>query len=83
MADETPPPQPFYTSKAFWTALVGLVFYILVALKVLPVTLDGTVIAGMILAVLAGVFRWTADQPLTTKSSGSTTADGKTVQVLP
>lgn len=57
-------PQPFYTSKTFWTMILGLIVYIVN--EQLGIVVPETVVVG-IMAFLGIIFRWVADQPLTGK----------------
>ena len=57
-------PQAFYTSKTFWTLSLAFVGNVLVQANVLPVTTDFQTYSNLAMLVLAGIFRWTADQPL-------------------
>lgn len=68
-------PQPFYTSKAFWVAFIALTLSILVKVHVIPANEDIVVWGMMLQAVLAGIFRWTADQPLALPGPGVTKLD--------
>lgn len=64
MSNGTPPPQPFYTSKTFWSLIVA--FAINLASQLLPSTISDTVAkyANEALVLLGIYFRWSADQPL-------------------
>lgn len=66
--------QPFWTSKTFWTMIVGLAFNVAKQANVLPDVLTGQNIPELtngVLLILGMVFRWTADQPLTTNSAAT------------
>ena len=65
-------PQPFYTSKAFWTGALAAIFNLLVLSHVVSPTTDTTTIVNGILAALAIVFRWSANQPLALPGAGVT-----------
>ena len=56
--------QPFWTSKTFWTIILGLLTF--VANKYFGIGIPDEIIAG-VMGVLALVFRWVADQPLSIK----------------
>ena len=56
--------QQFWTSRTFWTILLGFLFNLLVAIEVIPVGTDVTIIVDGILSLLAIVFRWQAQGPL-------------------
>lgn len=56
--------QPFYTSRTFWTLVIGFVINILQYFKI-GVGQDWTTISTMVIAILAIIFRFQADQPLT------------------
>lgn len=81
--DPAPPPpaQPFYTSKSFWTLALGAIFAFLSYFHVIPVTTDASQVIDGILLLLGLVFRWGANQPLTTKSIGQL-HDGQVVQKI-
>jgi hypothetical protein len=66
--------QPFYTSKTFWTLLLAFAGNILVQTNVLPVTADFQTYSNMAMLILAGIFRWTADQPLSVTGTAPPTA---------
>ncbi len=53
--------QPFWTSKTFWTIAIGLVVFI--ANKYFAIGIPDEIITG-VMGILALLFRWTADQPL-------------------
>jgi hypothetical protein len=53
--------QPFWTSKTFWTMLLGLLA--LVGDSYFAWGIDPKAI-GFIMGLLGVIFRWTADQPL-------------------
>jgi hypothetical protein len=57
-------PQPWFTSKTLWTLLVGFLINLLQYFKI-GVGQDWTVISTMVLSILAIVWRWQANQPLT------------------
>jgi hypothetical protein len=61
--------QPFYTSKTFWTMALGAVFNLLSYFKVIPSSTDASTFVNSALLILGLIFRWTADQPLSTSSS--------------
>jgi len=68
MPDEIGPvqvPQPFWTSKGFWTAAVTFGLAVAVKAGWLDASFDLILWSGMILGVLSGIFRWVSDQPLT------------------
>lgn len=56
--------QPFWTSKTFWTMLIGILVFI--ANEQFQLQIPESVIAG-IMAILGIIFRWVADQPLSVK----------------
>lgn len=55
-------PQPFYTSKGFWTSFLAFASLIYYMWK--NHNWDPNLISTSLLVVLSNVFRWTADQPL-------------------
>jgi hypothetical protein len=60
--------QPFWTSKAFWTIVVGMITFI--ANKYFAIGIPDEIIVS-VMAVLGIIFRWVADQPLgVTKTNG-------------
>lgn len=56
--------QPFYTSKTFWTLILGLAFNVASQLGWIKPGIDATTITNTALLILGLVFRWGADQPL-------------------
>ncbi len=64
------PAQNFWTSKTFWTLLTGLAFNIVQAVHPIAAPQAQEIINALLL-VLGIIFRWQANQPLTT--SGGTT----------
>jgi hypothetical protein len=57
--------QAWWTSKTFWTMLVGFILSVLVLAGILPATADTAAITAVALTVLGMIFRWTASGPLT------------------
>ena len=62
--------KAFWTSKTFWTLLLGFLFNVATATGVVDAG-TGQVYVNAVLLVLAGIFRWVATGPLTVSSSGS------------
>jgi hypothetical protein len=56
--------QPFYTSKTFWTLVLGLATFIMNAQFGWDIPES---VIGFVMGILALIFRWSADQPLSTK----------------
>jgi len=56
--------QPFWTSKTFWTMVVGFLVYI--ASEQFGFLIPEAVIVG-IMAFLGIIFRWVADEKLSVK----------------
>ena len=56
--------QPFWTSKTFWAMVLGLIVF--VVNEQLGIVIPEAVIIG-IMAFLGIIFRWVADQPLSSK----------------
>ena len=54
--------QPFWTSKTFWTMVLGLLVYI--ANEQFGILVPEAVVVG-IMAFLGIIFRWVADNKLT------------------
>jgi len=56
--------QPFWTSKSFWNIVIGIIVF--VANRYFDFGIPEELIGG-VMALLALIFRWSADQPLSTK----------------
>ena len=63
-------PQPFYTSKSFWVLLVTFILNLLTLTHVINTNTPVETVSNGVLAVLALVFRWTANQPLALPGPG-------------
>ena len=57
-------PQPFYTSKTFWTMIIGIVFQVLVFFGVVKTDANIQMLTDSILFILGMIFRWQANQTL-------------------
>jgi hypothetical protein len=58
------PTQPFWTSKTFWTLVIGFVINLVAMVKPGTISTEVQTIGTMILTILGIVFRWTASGPL-------------------
>lgn len=63
-------PQPFYTSKVFWTLVIA--FIVNLTAQLLPATISAAVAqyANEALVLLGIFFRWNASQPLSMPGPG-------------
>jgi hypothetical protein len=61
------PSQPWYTSKTLWALVLMFTFNVLQHFSLISATSNVQFLADSVLSVLALVFRWQSDQPLTLK----------------